>query len=157
MNARLAMIVFVDGQSQVDPGYGVSAPGGSVDNTLPSAPPVAVQLPVYPFDPTIDNSLPSGRPERPDQGLPGRPARPDQGLPGSGARPDQSLPGSQPEVDNTLPGSGNYPSHQPIVPGARFVVKWLHCKGLILVPDNSLPSAPARPDQTLPPTAAPKK
>ena len=63
-----------------------------------------------------------------------------------------SLPGSQPGVDNTLPGQpghpsqglpgGNYPSHQPIVPGAKFVVKWLACTGLILVPDQSLPPTP---------------
>jgi hypothetical protein len=41
-----------------------------------------------------------------------------------------------------LPSGGNRPSHQPIHPGAKFVVKWLACVGLILVPDNTLPSTP---------------
>lgn len=107
MHSRVALITFMDG-------------GGHVDNTLPGAPaypshglpPGAVQLPVFPFDPTV---------------------------------PDQGLPGSQPGVDNTLPGSGGHPSGQPIVPGRKFIVKWLACVGLILVPDN-----------TLPPTAEPK-
>ena len=146
MNARLALITFVDGPAQTDPGYGVEAPGGRPDNTLPGQPPVAVQLPVYPFDPTDpgfgvgrpdqpDNTLPGGRPERPDNSLPGgRPGRPDNSLPSGGAKPD-----------NSLPGGGQHPSFQPIVPGARFVVKWLACKGLVLVPDNTLPSQPGRP------------
>ena len=137
----LAMIKFLNsGGGEVDPGYGVPAPPG------------AVNLPVFPFDPTIDNSLP-------DSG--GRPDRPNQGLPGSGGRPDQSLPGSQPKPDNTLPGGSNRPSqpiYTPVAPGAKFVVKWLACTGLILVPDNSLPSGPPqRPDQELPPTPEPKK
>lgn len=143
---QLAYIQFVGQSGQVDPGYGVPAP-----------PPGAVQLPVFPFDPT----------------------RPDQGLPGGGGRPDQSLPGSQPHPDNTLPGQGarpdqGLPSHGHIdnglpVPGKRYVVKWLACHGLILVPDQGLPmpSPPypdqglpgqsGRPDQSLPPTAQPKK
>ena len=134
---QLAYIQFLQGQGgQVDPGYGVAAP-----------PPGAVQLPVFPFDPTRpDNSLPGSQPGV-DNTLPGGPP----------TRPDNTLPGSQPGVDNTLPGGGNYPSFQPIVPGARFIVKWVACIGLALVPDNSLPSAPARPDQGLPPTAQPKK
>ena len=121
MQSKMALITFMDGD------------GSRPDNSLPGGlPPGAVQLPVFPFDPTIDNSLP-----------------------GSGARPDNSLPGSQPGIDNTLPGSPTYPSQglpggghvsgQPIVPGKRFIVKWLACVGLILVPDN-----------TLPPTAEPK-
>ena len=121
MQSKMALITFMDGD------------GGRPDNSLPGGlPPGAVQLPVFPFDPTIDNSLP-----------------------GSGGRPDNTLPGSQPGVDNTLPGSPTYPSQglpggghvsgQPIVPGRKFIVKWLACVGLILVPDN-----------TLPPTAEPK-
>ena len=124
MNSQLALITFMGGGG-----------GGQIDNTLPGGvPPGAVQLPVFPFDPT----------------------RPDNSLPPSSGRPDNSLPGSQPGVDNTLPGqpghpsqglpsSPGHPSHQPIVPGAKFVVKGLACHGLILVPDN-----------TLPPTAEPK-
>ncbi len=122
MQSKMALITFMDGDGGTRP-----------DNSLPGGlPPGTVQLPVFPFDPTIDNSLP-----------------------GSGGRPDNSLPGSQPGVDNTLPGSPTYPaqglpggghvSGQPIVPGKKFIVKWLACTGLILVPDN-----------TLPPTAEPK-
>lgn len=45
--------------------------------------------------------------------------------------------------DNTLPGGPPaYPSGGPIVPGRHFVVKYLACKGLVLVPDNSLPETP---------------
>jgi len=117
MNSRPALITFLDGG------------GGQPDNSLPGSPnypsqgptpPGAVTLPVFPFDPT---------------------------------RPDNSLPGSQPGMDNTLPGQpgvptnpiapgGERPSYQPIVPGKRFIVKWLACTGLILVPDQSLPPTP---------------
>jgi hypothetical protein len=113
MSSKMAIITFLDGS------------GGSIDNTLPGGP-------VYP-----------------GHGLPGG-GYPDQSLPPGAAQlpvypfdptvPDQGLPGSQPGVDNTLPGSGR-PS-QPIAPGGRFVVKWFACKGLILVPDNTLPPTP---------------
>jgi hypothetical protein len=43
--------------------------------------------------------------------------------------------------DNTLPGGG-YPTPGPIVPGKKFIVKYLACTGLILVPDNTLPPTP---------------
>jgi hypothetical protein len=36
------------------------------------------------------------------------------------------------------------------------MVKWLACMGLILVPDNSLPSGSGRPDNELPETGEPK-
>lgn len=124
---QLAYIQFLNGQGgQVDPGYGVEAPGRP-DNSLP---PGAAQLPVFPFDPTIDNSLPGAQPG-PDQGLPGQGGHPSQGLPPTGGHPSQ-------------------PIYTPIRPGARFVVKYLYCKGLILVPDNSLPGSGAHPDQGLP-------
>jgi|SRR6186713_1516660 len=84
----------------------------------------------------------------PDNSLPGTPVYPGNALPGTGGRPDNSLPPGavnlpvfpfDPTVpDNTLPGNG-YPSTGPIVPGRKFIVKWLACTGLILVPDNSLP------------------
>jgi hypothetical protein len=116
MNSRMAIISFLDGG------------GGQVDNTLPGAPaypshglpPGAVQLPVFPFDPTV----------------------PDNTLPGSQPGVDNTLPGGRPErPDNTLPGGG-HASGQPIVPGKKFIVKWLACTGLILVPDNTLPATP---------------
>ena len=120
MQSRVALITFMDG-------------GGQVDNTLPGSPsyptggpvlpPGGALLPVYPFDPT-----------RPDQGLPPTPGHPSQGLP-----PAPGTPGTP------LPPSPGHPSGQPIIPGRRFVVKWLACSGLILVPDNELP-----------PTAEPK-
>jgi hypothetical protein len=114
MTSRFAIITFTDGQ------------GGSIDNTLPGAPaypshglpPGAVTLPVFPFDPTIDNSIP-----------------------GSGGRPDNTLPPGG-TIDNTLPGQPGYGTGQPIVPGKKFIVKYLACTGLILVPDNSLPPTP---------------
>ena len=98
-----------------------------------------------------DNSLPGGVPGRPDNSLPG----------GQGGRPDQGLPPGavtlpvfpfDPTIDNSLPGGGGGTPDQgiPIRPGKKFVVKWLACHGLILVPDNSLPTPPARPDNSLP-------
>jgi len=121
MQSKMALITFMDGD------------GSRPDNSLPGGlPPGAVQLPVFPFDPTIDNSLP-GSGGRPDNSLPTQPGHPDQGLPTQPGHPSQGLPG------------GGHVSGQPIVPGRKFVVKWLACVGLILVPDN-----------TLPPTAEPK-
>lgn len=75
----------------------------------------------------------------PSHDLPGAPVYPSHGLPGGGhistlpvfpfdptEKPDNSLP--TPPADT-----------KPIVPGRKFIVKWLACYGLILVPDNSLP------------------
>jgi hypothetical protein len=94
--------------------------GGQIDNTLPGAP-------TYP-----SQGLPPGAVQLPV--FPFDPTRPDQGLP-----PAPGTPGTP------LPPSPGHPSGQPIVPGKRFIVKWLACSGLILVPDNELP-----------PTAEPK-
>jgi hypothetical protein len=127
MKGKLAYIQFLNGQNEVDPGYGVEAPNRP-DNSLP---PGAAQLPVFPFDPTL-----------PDQSLPGSQPGPDNSLPGQGGRPDQGLPPTG--------GHPSQPIYTPIRPGARFVVKYLACKGLILVPDNSLPGSGAHPDQGLP-------
>jgi hypothetical protein len=104
----------------VDPGYGRPG-GGRPDNSLPSIPPPGhvATLPVFPWDPTVDNSLPTP-PVGPDQSLP---PTPDNTLPGQGSTPGRP--------DNSLPGQ--------IKPGAKFVVKWLCGVGLILVPDQSLP------------------
>jgi len=118
--SQLALITFLSGNQGVDPGYGQGTPSpGHPGNALPGLPPGAVTLPVFPWDPTIDNSLPSGS------------NRPDNSLPGSGGRPD-----------NSLPGSGNRPSNELPTPGKRYIVKWLACVGLILVPDNELPATP---------------
>lgn len=91
-----------------------------------------------------DNSLPSGG--YPSHGLPG------QGLPPGAVTlpvfpfdptvPDNSLPTPPVTPGTPLPPSPGRPV-QPIAPGGRFVVKWFACHGLILVPDNTLPSAPA--------------
>lgn len=118
MPSKFVLVSWDDGLPPLGIGGGPSTPPMYPSHGLP---PGAVQLPVFPFDPTVpDNTLPSG-----------------------GGRPDNTLP---PGVDNTLPGgSGGHPSGQPIVPGKRFIVKWLACTGLILVPDH-----------TLPPTAEPK-
>ena len=92
-----------------------------------------------------DNSLPGiSGPVDPGYGRPGYGGRPDNSLPGGGfistlpvfpfdptLSPDNSLPGEQPEAGNELPR-----------PGKKYVVKWLACHGLILVPDNSLPATP---------------
>jgi len=125
----MAIITFMEGHEPVDPGFGVGAPvypstgpiygGGHPSHGLPGLPPGAVTLPVFPFDPT-DPGYGVGRPDRPDNSLPGQPPQPDNSLPGSGARPDQGLPR----------------------PGMRYVVKYLACVGMILVPDNSLPATP---------------
>lgn len=118
--SRLAMITFLSGPSEVDPGYGIETGGGHPSQGLPGMPAYPshglpggghiTTLPVFPFDPTDPGY---GKPEG-----------------GGGERPSNELP------------SGGHPSHQPIVPGKRFIVKWLACYGLILVPDNSLPETP---------------
>lgn len=95
--------------------------GGQIDNTLPGGPTYPTGGPVLPPGGALLPVYPFD-PTRPDQGLPPSPGHPSQGLPSPG-----------------------HPSGQPIVPGKRFVVKWLACHGLILVPD-----------QDLPPTAEPK-
>ena len=76
---------------------------------------------------SIDNTLPGG---------------------GGGGHVDNSLPGGGTTLpvypfDPTLPDGGGHPSTGPIVPGKKFVVKYLACQGLILVPDNELPDTPA--------------
>jgi hypothetical protein len=148
MSSHKAVITFLDGGLE----------GSRPDNALPGSnlPPGGVTLPVFPFDPT-DPGYGQGRPDhRPDQGLPGH-GHPDQDLPGRPARPDQGLPGSGARPDQGLPPSGARPDAGLPMPGKRYVVKWLACHGLILVPDQGLPSTtPPTPDNTLAPTAAPK-
>ena len=111
-----------------------------------------------PVDPGYDR--PSGG--RPDQDLPGF-GHPDQGLPSPGrpahlpvypfdpTRPDAGLPpmhgGGRP--DNSLPG---------IRPGMKFIAIWAACQGgLILIPDQGLPTTPPPTGgQELPETPEPK-
>jgi hypothetical protein len=119
MKSRMAIITFTDDDGGNRPDNSLPGGGGGGNRPDNSLPPGGAWLPVYPFDPTIDNSLP-----------------------GQGGRPDNSLPGSQPGVDNTLPGGRPPRPTQPIQPGGRFVVKWFACQGLILVPDNTLPETP---------------
>ena|SRR6185295_2809582 len=95
---------------------------GQVDNTLPGG-----GVPTQPiFLPPIAGNLPSYGGGHPSHGLPS-PGQPAQ------------LP-VFPYDPTHLPSPGDPPvvAH-PIVPGRKFIVKWLACVGLILVPDNSLP------------------
>jgi hypothetical protein len=136
--SRMAVITFLDGP--VDPGYGQNPGygGGRPDNSLPGGPNYPSQgLPGYGRP---DNTLPGMGGNYPSHGLPGGghisllpvfpfdPTKPDNSLPGQGTSPDNTLPGQQPGAGNELPR-----------PGKKYVVKWLACHGLILVPDNSLP------------------
>lgn len=82
------------------------------------------------------------------------PVDPSYGVPGfSGNRPSNELPGyghisTLPvfPFDPTLVPGNDLPTPPvttwPPRPGNKFVVKWLACKGLILVPDNELPQTP---------------
>jgi len=106
-----------------------------------------------------------GQPVDPGFGVGAPGNRPDNSLPPGygGGRPDNSLPGGggittlpvfpfdPTKPDNELPGGGgNSPDNSLPRPGKKYVVKWLACHGLILVPDNDLPGAPVRPDNSLP-------
>jgi hypothetical protein len=133
MHSQRAIITFLD-SGEVDPGYGQGG-GGNYPTTGP----------IY-----------GGG--HPSQGLPGSGNYPSHGLPGGGhisllpvfpfdpTRPSNELPGNQPEAGNEL----------PVRPGRKFVVKWLCGVGMILVPDNSLPSSGGSIDNELPEHAQPK-
>jgi len=127
--SRLAIITFITPQ------------GGDVDNSLPGGPVYPGQgLPIPPVYP--GQGLPGGGPVDPGYGHPGGGPHPGHGLPGGGhishlpvfpfdpTRPDQGLP-DEPQPGNDLPR-----------PGKRYIVKWLACYGLILVPDHELPETP---------------
>lgn len=79
----------------------------------------------------------------PGMPLPTPPQYPSNALPGGGSI-DNSLPlpvypyDPTVGIDNTLPTPPV--TTWPPRPGMKFVVKYLACKGLILVPDNTLPS-----------------
>jgi hypothetical protein len=72
----LANITWLDGGlvgGPVDPGYGQGSPVYRPDQSLPKPPGSIGTLPVFPFDPTIDNSLPTApvTPSNPIQLHPG--------------------------------------------------------------------------------------
>jgi hypothetical protein len=91
--------------------------------------------------PPVIGGGPATPPLYPSQGLPGAPGYPSHGLPVPGL-PVQ-LPVYPFDPTNPIAPGGEVPTHPiAIAPGARFVVKWLACSGLILVPDNSLPATP---------------
>jgi hypothetical protein len=80
-------------------------------------------------------------PGHPGHDLPAPPARPDQGLPRPPPRPDQGLPSNTFWVVAGIPGYG-----------WRYI-----CVDPSLTVDIGLPAGrPLRPDQGLPPGAAPK-
>jgi hypothetical protein len=82
-------------------------------------------------------------PLTPGNALPGAPAYPSHGLPGGGSIATLPVFPFDPNVpSNALPGAPPVAT-QPIAPGSRFIVKWIACVGLALVPDNSLPPTPA--------------
>jgi len=112
-----------EGEEGVDPGYGIEAGGGTINNDLPRPPPGVFPPPVaaHPIVPAPPGTPPGTiwppvNPDRPNQGLPGS----------SGGRPDNSLPGSQPGVDNTLPGGGGGRPDNAL-PGSTtyWVVVWI--------------------------------
>jgi hypothetical protein len=127
--SRLAIITFIS------PG------GGDVDNTLPGGP-------VYP-----------------SHGLPGLPPYVSGGPIYPGGHPGHGLPGGGDAVqlpvfpfDPTKPDQGlpDKPVVWPPRPGMRFMIKFMACVGLILVPDQGLPDGSGRPDQGLPEIPEPK-
>lgn len=94
----------------------------------------------------LDNE---GRPSNELPGYGGGPVDPGYGRPSYGGRPDNTLPGGGHiatlpvfPFDPTRPSNElpEVPVIWPPRPGQRFVIKWLACTGLILVPDNSLPT-----------------
>jgi hypothetical protein len=133
MNARLALITFLDGDG-----------GGHPDHTLPGGPPSAVD-PGFGVRPPVDPGYGQGHPLPPHPWRPGHgfPGRPDQGLPGSGAYP---TPGPVPPPvtpDNTLPEGSAPPTislpivlpPDPVVDTERlFELKYSVRYGWVLVP-----------------------
>lgn len=108
-----------------------------------------------PVDPGFGGGI--GSPVYPGHGLPTPPVYPSHGLPGGGHISLLPVfPFDPTKPDNELPSGGTRPDNDLPAPGKKYVVKWLACQGLILVPDNSLPGTPAKPDHTLPSTPTPK-
>ncbi len=130
-------------------------------------PPGSIWPPVVSGGPIV----PPGTPPRPDQGLPGSQPHPDQGLPpvaGQPPRPDQGLPGSQPRPDHGLPSQKFLVAIVAASAGGGLrVVGYTVCDPSLSVgyplpggqphPDQGLPTPPVRPDNTLPPSAQPRR
>ncbi len=133
-------------------------------------PPVSIWPPTplppnYPLPPgsiwpPIVSGGPIVPPPRPDQGLPGTPPTP--------GHPDQGLPGSQPRPDHGLPSQRFLVAICAVSAGGGLQVIGYTVVDPSLRPDNSLPGsqplpghelppAQGRPDNTLPPTAQPRR
>jgi hypothetical protein len=130
------------------PSHGLP-PGGQIDNSLPEPPPgiwppASPGHPWLPIPPDASTKPPPGTVWPPlGEELPDGEFWVVVGIPGVGwryvcvdlnLRPDNSLPGSGARPDNSLPGQPGHPANRP--PGQ---------------------GAPPRPDNTLPPTAEPKR
>jgi hypothetical protein len=154
----------------VDPDYGLPVP----PNVWPK-PPGTVwppRVPIYPTHPIYPGGRPShpiapgGRPPRPDQGLPGEPPAPDQGLP----------PHVDHELPEVLPPGAVWPPLPPDIQGKILCFVWIVGIGYrwtvidpSLTPEHPIapggtPTHPIAPggkpptvDNTLPPTAQPKR
>ncbi len=87
----------------------------------------------------VDNDLPWGG-GSPSHDLPPHPVYPSHGLPGL---PPQAIQLPVLPFDPSVPDQGlpERPVVWPPRPGNHFIVKWLACHGLVLVPDNSLPGS----------------
>ena len=88
-----------------------------------------------------DQSLPGGGYPSTGPVRPGRPVDPNYGMGGDHITTLPVFPFDPTVPDNSLPGGGT-PDNDLPRPGRRYVVKWLACYGLILVPDNELPATP---------------
>jgi hypothetical protein len=129
MQSKLVMLTYADDAplfpSQGLPGAPVYPSQGlpvyPTTGPVPGLPPGAVQLPVFPWDPTVTPPIATPPPVA--------------------GQPLPTPPGTvTPPIATPPPIAAN-----PIAPGGRFIVKYLACVGLILVPDNSLPTNPAQP------------
>jgi hypothetical protein len=143
-------------EGPVDPGYGVDT-GVGIDNSLPpGTPPIGSTLPepppgIWPPPSFTRPVVPIGpsHPIAPVQ--PGLPSHPIAGAPGSPSHPIAPPPGTiWPPVAGAPSGKFWIVAGIPGI-GWRYV-----CIDPSLSIDNSLPGAPVKPDQGLPPTAAPK-
>jgi hypothetical protein len=151
---------------QPPPGYwgGVAPP--VIDNTLPPPPPGIWPPPVSIWPPTPlppDYPMPPGS-VWPSPGHPahpiapgGAPPHPDQGLPGAPSRPDHGLPSQKflVAIVAASQGGGLRVVGYTVVDPSLSV--GMPLPGDQPYPDQGLPPNPARPDNTLPPSAQPRR
>lgn len=146
-------------------GGGPIVPPNEIDNTLPiPEPPPGVWPPPSVSHPIVP--APPGTPPGTIWPTPGRPPRPDNTLPGQPPRPDNTLPSSLHWMLCYSPNLGwkfvcvdpsLKPTH-PIAPGGSIPHPDQGLPGSQPHPDQGLPGqSPARPDNSLPPTAQPKR